>query len=113
MDLIGRVFFADRISIFERDAQQKLVNTYKWSSEHVPGEPELSGSAAGLDISALPLQDKQTVYLNTNQIESPILRQWFAGHGARAAITCCMKEQEEFATAGRPLSVQEFEQQYF
>lgn len=102
MELIGRVFHADWMLIFERDADQRMVNTYQWQSEHVSGGKETAGSktsgSAKAEIGRLPFEDELTVYLDTDRIEDPDLRRWFAGHGARAAITCCMKEKDKFAT---------------
>lgn len=99
MSLIGRVCHADQILIYERDAKRRFVNTYRWSSEPVSGSAEIPENGAGPDISGLPFQENITVYPNTALIEEPSLRQWFAGHGAKAAITCCMKEREEISTA--------------
>ncbi|MCB6608093.1 diguanylate cyclase [[Clostridium] symbiosum] len=98
MNLIGRVFYADQIFIYERGAGRKLVNTYRWNREHIPGGTERCDNGTGLDIDGLPLKEDITVYLNTDQIEEPTLRQWFTDHGAMAAITCCMKESEEVST---------------
>lgn len=98
MNLVSRVFHADRIFIFERDDGRKLVNTYRFNSEEVTGWEDTSEYGAGQEIDGLPLRENLSVYLNTDQIEDPALRQWFADHGAMAAITCCMKADEEFST---------------
>ncbi|WP_125142357.1 sensor domain-containing diguanylate cyclase [Clostridium transplantifaecale] len=97
MDMIGRVFHADRMLIFERDEGGRLVSTYQWQSEHVSGGSE-SSDAVRTDIRGLPLENELTVYLNTDQIENQELRRWFSDHGAKAAVTCCMKEEDEFST---------------
>lgn len=99
MDIVGRIFYADRIFIFEREEDRRFVNTYQWHSERISHGDNTAKVEAKPDINGLPLKERLTAYLETNKIDDPRLRQWFEGRGAKSALTCCFKEKEEILTA--------------
>lgn len=98
LDLVGRVFYADRLLIFELGDSGRFTNTYQWHSERLSHVTDAAGAVVKPDINGLSLQEKLTAYSSTDEIEEPKLRQWFAERGTKAAITCCLKEKEEVLT---------------
>ncbi|MDO4275422.1 MAG: diguanylate cyclase [Eubacteriales bacterium] len=94
LNLLGRVFSADRIYIFQKMNTMKLTNTYGWTSDE--------GASDGIkppDIRRFPMEETITFYNDTGKLKDLEMRQWFAARSTKAAAVFCMKDMEEILTA--------------